>query len=372
MKRILLLCLTAVFTLASSELWAQERTISGRVTSSEDGTALPGVNVVLKGTTNGSVTDTDGNYRLTVPSEGGTLVFTFIGLRSQEVEIGTSTTIDLQMDQDITQLSEVVVTALNERRETKTLPYATQEVKAKQLNITQDMNIKNAISGKVAGVQVLGQAGSKLGSFGAIRIRGGISLTKDDEPMYVVDGVPGVDPNDIDMENVESVNVLKGPNANALYGQRGESGVILITTKKGGGQNLSVELTSSTTFDKVAYLPKYQNKYGGGYEGDASWGTFDFGADAYPTEWQVFDGKRYLLFDNNYADESWGPAFDNQDYVPWYAWWPGTTDNPNPYYGKTAKYSAQPNNVKDFYETGKTLKNTVAVSGGNKQFSGRF
>src|SRR5688572_24706929 len=140
MKRILLLCLTAVFMLASSELWAQERTVSGKVTSVEEGTALPGVNVVLKGTTNGAVTDADGAYRITVPSEGGTLVFTFIGLQSQEVEIGARTTIDLQMEQDVTQLSEVVVTALGVSREVKTLPYAVQEVKAKQLNITNDAN----------------------------------------------------------------------------------------------------------------------------------------------------------------------------------------------------------------------------------------
>jgi TonB-linked SusC/RagA family outer membrane protein len=370
MRRILLLCLTAVFTLASSELWAQERTISGRVASAEDGQPLPGVSVVLKGTTNGTVTDVDGKYSLSVPQSGGTLSFTFIGLQSRDEEIGSRASVDVQMSQDVTQLSEVVVTALNEKRETKTLPYASQEVKAKSLNITQDANIKNALAGKVAGVQVVGQAGSKLGAFGKIRVRGALSLTNDNDPLYIIDGVPGVDPNDIDMENVESVNVLKGPNATALYGQRAESGAILITTKK-GSDALSVEISSATTVDKVAYLPKYQNMYGGGYEGDASFGTFDKTADSYPAEWDVFDGKRYLLFDNNYADESWGPKFDDKPYVPWYAWWPGTADNPNPYYGQTANYSAQPNNVKNFFEDGLTMKNTVAVSGGNKVFNGR-
>jgi TonB-linked SusC/RagA family outer membrane protein len=376
MKRILLLCLTAVFTLASVELWAQERTISGRVTSTEDGSPLPGVNVVLKGTTNGSVTDAEGNYRLTVPSEGGTLVFTFIGLRSQEVEIGGRTTIDLQMEQDVTQLSEVVVTALNVSRETKTLPYAVQEVKAKQLNITNDANLKTALAGKVAGVQVVGQAGSKLGEFGKIRIRGRVSLTDDNDPLYVVDGVPVSDPNDIDMDNVETLNVLKGPNATALYGQRGDAGVIEITTKKGSNNNISVELLNSTTWDKVAYLPNYQNQYGVGYDGDASFTTFDYAGGgyggAYPTEWSVFDGQRYILDYNNYADESWGPKFDNQPYIPWYAWWPGTTEKPNPYFGKTVPYSAQPDNVKDFFETGLSLKNTVSVSGGTNAFRGRF
>src|SRR5687767_5817458 len=127
MKRILLLCLTAVLTLASSELWAQERTISGRITSAEDGQSLPGVNVVLKGTTNGSVTDGDGVFRLNVPSDGGTLVFTFIGLKSREVEIGNQTTVDLTMEADATQLSEVVVTALGIKRDAKTLPYSSQQ-----------------------------------------------------------------------------------------------------------------------------------------------------------------------------------------------------------------------------------------------------
>lgn len=377
MRRILLLCLTAVFTLASSELWAQERTVSGRVTSTEDGSALPGVNVVVKGTTNGAVTDAEGTFNLKVPSDGGTLVFTFIGLKSQEVEVGTRTTIDVQMEQDATQLSEVVVTALGVSREVKTLPYASQEVKAKQLNITNDANLKTALAGKVAGVQMVGQAGSKLGEFGKIRIRGRVSLTSDSDPLWVVDGVPMQDPNDIDMNNVETVNVLKGPNATALYGQRGDAGVIEITTKKGTSNNVSIELQNATTWDRVAYLPKYQNLYGIGYEGEGSFQTFDFaaggyGAEAYPAGWSVFDGQRYIYGDNNYADESWGPKFDNQPYIPWYAWWPGTAENPNPYYGQTVPYSAQPNNVKDFFETGVSMKNTISIAGGGKTFNGRF
>ena len=370
MKRILLLCLTAVFALVSSELWAQDRTVSGRVTSAEDGTGLPGVNVVLKGTTSGAVTDANGDFSLNVPSSGGTLVFTFIGLTTEEVEIGNRTTIDLQMSQDVTQLSEVVVTALGVSREAKTLPYATQQVKAANLNITQDVDVKGALSGKVAGVQVLSQAGSKLGEFGSIRIRGSLALTQDDEPLYVLDGVPVQDPNDIDMNNIESINVLKGPNATALYGQRADAGVILLTSKKGTrGSGLSVELQSATTIDKIAFnLPKMQNLYGGGYDQDA-FGTFDFNGGAGPygdylPDWDVFDGKRYILYDHNYADESWGPKFDGQDYVPWYAWWPDS-----PYFGQTAKYSAQPDNVKDFYDNGVSTKNTIAVRGGGTNYN---
>lgn len=271
------------------------------------------------------------------------------------------------MTEDAEQLGEVVVTAaLGQSRAAKTLSYAAQQIDNEDLNITQDANIKTAIAGKVAGVQVQGQAGSKLGQSGKIRIRGAISLTSDSDPLYVVDGVP-TDPNNIDMDNVATLNVLKGPNATALYGQRADAGVVIITTKKGTQKGVGVELLSSITFDKVAYLPKYQNKYGQGYE--ESWGVFgdELPLSSYPSEWSVFQGKRYIAWDNNYADESWGPKFDGQEYIPWYAWWPES-----PYFGQTAKWEAQPNNIKDFYETGVTLKNTVSISGSNEKFRGRL
>ncbi len=352
--------------MAYTASWAQ-RTVTGSVTGEEDGTPIPGVNVILKGTTTGTVTDVDGKYQINVPEEGGTLVFSFIGLATEEVEIGSQSVIDMVMTADIKQLTEIVVTALGIEREAVTLPYASQEVQAEQLNITQNNDIKGALAGKVAGVQIVGQAGSKLGQAGKIRIRGAIAITSDRDPLYVVDGVPVPDPNDVDVENIESINVLKGPNATALWGQRADAGVVLITTKKGSG-NLSVQLINSTTFDKVAYLPKFQNLYGQGYEGDDSFSTFDYNAGAigpYPEEWQIFDGKRYIQWDNNYADESWGPKFDGQEYVPWYAWWPES-----PYYGQTAKWEAQPDNVKNFYETGVTLKNGIVLSGGNDSYKG--
>ena len=364
MRKVLLMVSAFSFLLAGN-LLAQDRTVSGTVTSAEDGSSLPGVNVVVKGTTNGTVTDIDGTYKLNMPQEGGTLVFSFIGLQTQEAEIGTRSVVDITLSSDVQQLGEVVVTALGMEREAATITYATQTVEAETLNITQDTNIKSALAGKVAGVQINGQAGSKLGQFGKIRIRGAISLTTDNDPLYVVDGVPTPDPNDIDMENVASVNVLKGPNATALYGQRADAGVVVITTKKGGG-DLSVELVSSTTWDNVAYLPNMQNEYGQGYEGAASFATFDNSVMGGPSEWDINNGKRYIQWDNNYADESWGPKFDGQDYVPWYAWWPES-----PYYGQTAKWEAQPDNIKNFYDTGVTLKNSVSVGGGNDMFKAR-
>ena len=370
MKTKLSSILTLILALVVQISFAQGQTVTGTVTDS-DGLPLPGVNVVIKGTTTGAQTDFDGHY--SIPAvKGDVLVFSFVGLKTAEYTVGNSNTIAVTMKPDSAQLDEVVVTALGIKRETKTLTYATQQVDSKELNITQNNDIKNALAGKVAGVQLNGSAGSQLNGTSKIRIRGAISLTSDNDALYVVDGVPGVDPSSIDMENVATINVLKGPNATALYGQRADSGVIEITTKKGSG-NMAVEFASSAIFDNVAYLPKYQNLYGGGYEGDASFGIFgdestgSLSLDSYPQMWQQFAGQRYLLWDNNYADESWGPKFDGQDYVPWYAWWPDS-----PYYGQTAKYTAQPDNIKNYYNTGVTLKNSISVSGGDDKFSGRI
>ncbi len=364
MKRNLLIGFLALL-LSGFQAFAQERTVSGRVTSEEDGSGLPGVNVVVSGTTIGTITDVNGNYDVSIPEGNVTLVFSFVGLATKELEVGATSVLNVQMSADVTQLSEVVVTALGVEREKATLSYASQEINTDQLNITQDSNLKTALAGKVAGVQINGQAGSKLGQFGKIRIRGAISLTTDNDPLYVVDGVP-TDPNSVDMDNVASVNVLKGPNATALYGQRADAGVVVITTKK-GKNGMAVEFVSSVTWDKVSYLPNQQNLYGKGYEGEASFDTFDFASNAYPEAWQVFDGKRFITGANNYADESWGPKFDGGEYVPWYAFWPDS-----PYYGQTANYTAQEDNVKEFYETGRTVKNTISVSGGGEDYNARL
>jgi len=373
MRKSLLLVLALLMGLTMSfQSIAQERTVQGKVTSDEDGSPLPGVNVVIKGTTVGTITNADGDYRLAVTGDDAILVFSFVGYQNQEIAVGSQSVINVTMTLDVTQLSEVVVTALGVSREKKTLPYASQEVKSADLNITQNHDIKGALSGKVAGIQLNGQAGSKLGQFGKIRVRGAISLTTDGEPLYIVDGVPTPNPNDVDMNNVESVNVLKGPNATALYGQRAEFGVVVITTKKADQKGIGIDFQSGTTWEAISNLPNYQNEYGGGYEGDASFGTFDFNGGAGPygpylSNWSSLDGVRYLLYDNNYADESWGPKFDGQPYAPWYSWWPDS-----PYFGKEVPYSAQPDNVKNFYNTGVSTKNTVSVSTAQNNFTARL
>lgn len=326
--------------LASSESWAQERTLSGRVTSTEDGQPLPGVNVVLKGTTNGAVTDVDGAFSLTVPSTGGTLVVTFIGLKSQEIEIGTRTTIDVAMEQDATQLSEVVVTALGIKRETKTLSYASQSVNTETLNMTRANNVNAALAGKVAGIQVRGQSGAALGRNATIRIRGAGSLN-DKEPLYILDGTP-VASEDVNPDDIENISVLKGPSATALYGQRGDAGVILLTSKKGTkNSGLGITLNQNLFMENVYILPKYQNSYAGGASRDLIQFNYQPGM---PAEWQSLDGEFY----HDYTDDaSWGPRMSGQQYIPWYAWAPGTK-----YTGKTTALVGQPDNIRDFYETG--------------------
>ncbi len=342
--------------------------ITGKVTSAEDGAALPGVSVVVRGTTIGAVTDFDGNYSITVPESATTLMFSFVGMVTQEIEIGNQTSIEVQLEPSTTRLDEVVVTALGISRDKKSLGYAQQEVTSEEVNITSNPNIKTALAGKVAGVQIVGQAGSKLGDEGRIRIRGAVSMTTDGDPLYVVDGIPVDDPNIIDMENVKSISVLKGPNATALYGQRAEYGVVLITSKDATGGGVSVEINSTTTFEKVAYLPNYQNLYGAGYDGADEWTILDFDAGfagiPYAPEFEPLDGQRFIY--SGYADESWGPAFDGEPYIAWYNYWPDS-----PYYGQTATWEAHPDNIKNFYDTGVTLKNSVAVSGGNDDFNAR-
>src|SRR5690606_30084281 len=278
MKKILLVSFFAALVFGA---WAQERTVSGRVTSSEDGAAIPGVNVLLKGTAMGSVTDATGSYSLTVPESGGTLVFSFIGFVTQEVEIGQRSVVDVIMTPDVTQLTEVVVTALGIEREEKSIGYAVQEVSGDEISNIKTDNFVNALSGRVAGVQI--KNNTNFGGSANVLIRGSSSLTKNNQPLYVIDGVPiannnvnnagqttgrngydyGNTSSDINAADVESITVLKGAAATALYGSRAANGVILITTKKGkssAGKGLGVSLSSNVTFSKVdkETFPKYQ------------------------------------------------------------------------------------------------------------------
>lgn len=362
MKRILLLCLTAVFVLASAAAWAQERTVTGRVTSAEDGSALPGVNVVLKGTTTGTVTDTDGNYSLSVPSQGGVLVFSFIGLLSQEVEVGGRSTVDLQMAQDVQQLNEVVVTALGEAKNAREIVYANQTVNAKDLLSSPNKNALEALRGKTAGVKITTGSGS-VGASTRIILRGEASLTGNNNALIVVDGVPidnsssfggaqegeagyadfGNRFNDFNPENIESLTILKGPSATSLYGSRGASGVIVITTKGGQKDQFRVNFSSTTSFERAYILLKRQDQYGQGLINPDGSNTFDSGENF-----------------------SWGPRFDGV-MRPWTS--PVDADGDGDFEWLSRPYSAAEDQLQNFFQTGHTLNNSLSFSGGSDRFT---
>ncbi|MFZ5999699.1 MAG: carboxypeptidase-like regulatory domain-containing protein, partial [Bacteroidota bacterium] len=246
MKRLLLSLWLAMVVIV---LRAQDIPITGHVTSSDDGSSLPGVNVVVKGTTNGTVTDSEGNFVVNAPANG-TLVFSFIGLQTHEVAIASRQRIDVAMTSDIQQLSEVVVTAQGIRREQKALGFATTTISSNMLAEKPETDIGRALQGRTPGLQVLNSSGL-AGSGSKINIRGISSITGDTQPLWIVDGVPintqsndinsnfrdgQVSPTrflDIDPNNIESVSVLRGLSATTTYGAQGRNGVILVTTKGG-------------------------------------------------------------------------------------------------------------------------------------------
>ena len=233
MKKKLFVAFMFIFVLFGSA-FAQERTITGTVNSAADGSSLPGVNVVVKGTSIGTITDANGRYSITVPSDAQTLAFSFVGMQTQEVNIGNSTVIDISMEVGVEALDEVIVTSLGIEREKKALGFSAQELEQEDLSSARELNVAHYLRGKVAGVQVANTSSGSGGS-SVVTIRGNSSLTGSNQPLYVVDGVPitnyghetggmwgdqdyGDGIGAINPEDVESMTVLKGPNASALYG----------------------------------------------------------------------------------------------------------------------------------------------------------
>ncbi|WP_341842980.1 SusC/RagA family TonB-linked outer membrane protein [Chitinophaga caseinilytica] len=343
MKKALLFLATAV--VSSSLAYAQQRQITGKVRG-DDGAPIPFATIQIKGTTTGTTTDQAGNFQLNIPGSNTVLIVRSLGYLNREIPAGTSTTLDVVLQTDNTNLDEVVVTALNIKRSQKSVPYAVQQVDAARLTQTRETNISSTLAGKVAGVQIQGQSGAKIGQGAVVRLRGAGSLS-DKNPLFVLDGTP-VSPDDINMDDVENISVLKGPNATALYGQRADAGVVVVTSKKGRlNPGIGLQLNQTTTFDKVYILPDYQNEYAGG--GVSNLMRFKWQAGM-PDDWKTMDGKFY----HDYSDDaSWGPRMVGQEYIPWYAWYPGAN------FGKTAKLVAQPDNVRDFYRTGISYNNNV-------------
>lgn len=358
------------FMLLASQSWAQDRTISGRVTSAEDGASLPGVSVVLKGSTVGAVTDADGLYRLTVPSEGGVLVFTFIGLRTQEVEIGNRSTVDLQMTMDVTQLSEVVVTALGLETDRDKFASATSQVAGTAVAKSGEATLINGLSGKASGVNIVRSSGDP-GAGSYIQIRGQSTITGNLQPLVVVDGVPinnstlgssvdGVTQqsrlNDINPNDIASVEILKGASAGALWGTRAANGVIVITTKKGQSDpgKVNVSFNSTYSMDEIYLTHNLTKNWGPGTAmqyrftppGGTSWGDYiperAGGEDATVSA----PGSAY---------------FEAPDGTRFYAIANGDAANPHGGKKSTATYD-----YRDYlFKTGSYWDNTLSLSGGN-------
>ena len=375
-KLLTLLCLLCFAIGAHAQM-----DVSGRVTGSDDGEGLPGARVIEKGTSNGVLTDDNGYYKLSV-AEGATLVFKYVGMES--VEKPAASSVNVSMKPDIV-MDEVVVTALGIKREKKELGYAVQQIGGDEVRGSGEVNAIQGIAGKVAGVQVIGSSGA-AGGASYIRIRGSSSLTGNNQPLMVVDGVPmdnsqlstgnpddGGNNNlynvalsnrgiDINPDDIESISVLKGPAAAALYGIQAANGAILITTKKGKsspGKAINVTFNTSIALDQVNKLPTLQDKYAQGT------GWFDFDADGNPIP--TYYGPEFGW------PTSWGPSIDTLRYD-------GATDYPFDPRGNIVGQSdpsagaAVPvyDNVGDFFRIGTTVQNNLALSGGNENTVYRF
>ncbi|NOZ47401.1 MAG: SusC/RagA family TonB-linked outer membrane protein [Chlorobi bacterium] len=362
--------------------------ITGQITDVLSGETLPGASVTIKGTAKGTITDIDGKFAIEASAETDVLVVSFVGYLSEERTIGTQREINVELAQDITQLGDVVVTALGIKREKKALGYAVQDISGDKVAETNPTNVVSALTGKVAGVQIITSSG-QVGSSSVIKIRGNKSFGGSTQPLFVVDGTPimnsissarssttatdfGNAAMDIDPSNIESISVLKGASATALYGSRAADGVIMITTKQGTRRKgIGVDITSSVAFDKVYIIPNYQNEYGqGAYGSEYYWkndGTYADSSyqayhDAREFKWGL-DGSGRLMN----QDESWGSRLDVGLMVP-------QMDSPLDENGNVTAtpWISRPDNVKNFYETGITYSNNIALTAGNEKASGRL
>lgn len=338
---LLLLCCVVTFGRA------QTTTVSGKVSSPEN-EGIPGVNVVVKGTNVGTATDADGFYKVNVQSKSTTLLFSFIGYKTAEVAIGNETTINIQLVADLINLNELVVTANAIVREKKELGYAVATVSGTELTKARDPNLLNSLAGKVAGVRISQQSGTVGGST-RVMIRGANSLSSSSEPLFVVDGIPisnssfnnsetdivtgGVDvgnrAGDLNPDDIESMTVLKGAAASALYGSRARNGVIVITSKRGktGGKKMNVSVNSSFRADNVLRAPDTQSEYAQGNLG-------------------VY---------NPQLGNGWGPKISS------------VTGPVTDYKGEQNTLKSYPDNWKNFFETGHTMINSVSIDGATDQ-----
>ena len=354
---------------------AQGVKVTGKVTSASDNSALVGISVLVKGTNNGTTSNAEGQYTITA-SPNATLVFSFVGFEKQEIPVNNQSVINVVLKEDNMQLGEVVVTALGIKREKKQLGYSVTEVAGTKLAATNEVSPISALQGRVAGVQIDQGAGGLMGNT-KILIRGNSTLGTNNQPIFVVDGVIldndvydgsgrdfGNSLKNLNMEDFESVSVLKGSAAAALYGTRAINGVVLITTKKGTQRKgIGVNVSQSFTTQKAYRGPDFQNEYGGGtvgafftdtrdpnYKPDESWTT-----KVFPTN---SNGQPYIDRQIGRELENWGPRFAGQQVLD--------------YDGKMTTYQAYPNNYLDAFQTGKGSLTSVAVDGGSERSTFRL
>ena len=372
--------LTLLLAFVVQLTFAQEKTISGTV-SDASGLPLPGATVLVKGTTTGTSTDFDGKYSISA-SQGSTLVFSFVGYTTKEVAVGSSNTINITMSEDAALLDEVVVTALGISREKKSLGYSSQEIGGDAVSTVKTDNVVGSLSGKVSGIQI--RTNNNFGGGANFLIRGASSLFGSNQPLFVVDGIQisnninnsaaqrggstgydyGNTASDINPDDVESINVLKGAAAAALYGSQAANGVVIITTKKGKA-NRAAKITVSSgitvgSIDKKTFV-EYQNEYGAGY------GPY-YGSTGYFEDYDVngdgIDDLEVPLYD----DASYGAAFDpNLLVYQWDAFVPESQ-----YYGQARPYVAAKHTPVDFFETSYQYNNSVSIAGGGDKSTYRI
>ncbi|MEY4885331.1 MAG: hypothetical protein RL151_640 [Bacteroidota bacterium] len=362
------MALTTMLVLVCGLAIAQVRTITGTV-KNDKGEAVPFATVTVKGSTRTTTADAQGKFSIGA-SAGEVLVFSSAGQQTSEVSVGSGASVNAVLASE-SSLDEVVVTALGIKREKKALGYSIQEVKGENLTFARSVDVSSSLAGKVAGVQLVGSPSSTYDN-ASILIRGVTGLGPV-APIFVVDGTI-TDQSAVIMDNVESLSVLKGPAATALYGQRAANGVVVITSKKGSRKRYtSVDVNSGVTLESMSLLPPYQNDYAGGYTSASSTAgssydaegfyTFKYNPAIHPASWASFNGQRMLEYG---ADESWGPKMKGQDYRPYYSWYDGDD------WGKLSKLTPFPNNVRDFFQTGRNVNNSVALTSGGEAYNFRL
>jgi TonB-linked SusC/RagA family outer membrane protein len=346
--------LMLIFFSFSSHAQAQSFKVNGVVTGKTDSLPLQGVTVVVKGTKRATVTNSEGKFEITA-SPGEIIQFSFIGYSPVEVPASSDGPLQVSLEQAKGALNEVVVTALGISRQKKSLGYAVQELKSKDISETSEPNLVNALEGKVAGVRVTNSQGD-MGS-SRIVIRGETSISGENQPLFVINGFPvdntqrlGTAPSrdfanpisDINANDIESISFLKGPNAAALYGSRAAHGVVLIKTKSGRKKKgVGIQVNSNTTFSNLLTLPKYQNVFGQGANGEFSY----------------VDGAGGGTNDN--VDESWGPKMQGQ-MIPQF------------FDGTPQPFVPHPDNVKSYFKTGVSYSNGIAIGDAGEKYDYRF